>query len=91
LTDLNMQVMHRIRRRLSGDAKERLLMATYDETIRFNILLIDGRTGVIQPYLPNARGVAAPTLVVERCDDGQSLYDVFASVFASLWDRGIPQ
>jgi hypothetical protein len=77
----------RVRSRLSAQASERLQVATYDETVRFNIVLVDDKIGVIQPYLPQARGVDSPTLLVERRDDGVGLFPVFVQVFDALWGR----
>jgi hypothetical protein len=88
LTKLNIQVLQRIRDRLSLEARERLMIATYDETIRFNIVLVNDQTAVVQPYLPNARGVESPTLVMEKVTSTPGLFETFAGVFESLWDRG---
>lgn len=87
LTRLNIQVLSRLRDRLPADERDRLHIALYDETIRFNILLIDGTTCIVQPYLPDARGVDSPTLVIERTGASQNLYPVFDQVFTSLWER----
>jgi Domain of unknown function (DUF5919) len=88
LTELNMLMLtDRVRSRLSAQASERLQVATYDETVRFNIVLVDDKIGVIQPYLPQARGVDSPTLLVERRDDGVGLFPVFVQVFDALWGR----
>jgi len=64
------------------------MIATYDETIRFNIVLVNDQTAVVQPYLPNARGVESPTLVMEKVTSTPGLFETFAGVFESLWDRG---
>lgn len=89
LTELNIRMLtERVGERLSPEARTRLQLAIYDETIRFNIFLVDGRLGVIQPYLPTARGVDSPTLLVQRRDDGVGLFPIFAQVFDSLWERG---
>ena len=92
LTGLNMSMLtDRVRTRLSPAARDRLHVAVYDETVRFNILLVDHHTGVIQPYLPGVRGVDSPTFVVERQPDADGgLYPVFAQVFDALWDRSTP-
>ena len=39
---------------------QRLRLAVYDETIRFNLILSGDRTCVAQPYLPKARGRGLP-------------------------------
>ena len=56
--------------------------------MRFNITVIDNDTCVVQPYLPDARGVESPTLVLER-QAGQpaGLFDTFAQVFESISAR----
>jgi hypothetical protein len=88
LTELNMQLLVRLRDRLPAGAQPRVRLATYDEIIRFNIILIDGVTGIVQPYLPTARGVDAPTLFLRRA--GAGLYPVFERIFTELWERGEP-
>lgn len=87
LTKLNIEVLTRLRSRLPTDAQDRLTVAVYDETIRFNIVLIDGTTCVMQPYLPQARGVDAPTFLIERDDEGTGLYHTFEQVFTELAGR----
>jgi uncharacterized protein DUF5919 len=86
LTDVNIQALRRTREKLSPEARDNLRIRVYDETIRFNITIIDERTCIVQPYLPDARGVESPTIVTEKQDDS-GLYDTFVQVFASLWDR----
>ena len=70
-----------------GQQPAGIQIRTYDETIRFNILLIDGQTCVIQPYLPEARGVDSPTFVVGRRWPTAGLYPMFDQIFAALWER----
>lgn len=86
LTEVNIQALRRARTKLSPDARDNLKIRVYDEPVRFNIMIIDGRTCVVQPYLPDARGVESPTIVSEKQDD-PGLYDTFAQVYTSLWDR----
>lgn len=86
LTDINIQALRRTRDKLSPEGRENLRIRVYDETIRFNITIIDERTCVVQPYLPDARGVESPTIVTEKQDES-GLYDTFAQVFTSMWDR----
>jgi hypothetical protein len=90
LTKLNIEVLTRLRDRLPPEARDRLSVAVYDETIRFNITLIDGEICVMQPYLPHARGVDAPTFLVERGDTGTGLYSTFEQIFDALWERSSP-
>jgi myo-inositol-1(or 4)-monophosphatase len=55
LTEVNIKMLtDRVRGRLSPEARARPEVGVYDETVRFNIVLVDGTCG-IQPYLPEAR------------------------------------
>ena len=87
LTSLNIQALRRLASKLSDGARARLRIRTYDEAIRFNIILIDRRKCVVQPYLPDARGVESPTLVIEKQEGVRGLFVTFSQVFASMWDR----
>lgn len=89
LTKINILTMQeRVRDRLTAEARPRLLLATYDQTIRFNIVLIDDQVGVVQPYLPGIRGVDSPTFVLHRRWPQLGLFPTFESVFCSLWETG---
>lgn len=88
LTNLNMQVLQRLHAKLSPDAANRLEIRTYDETVRFNILIIDNLTCVVQPYLPDIRGVDSPTFVLKQQDQQDGLYPIFERVFTTLWEKG---
>lgn len=88
LTDLNIQVLQRLRARLSPDAQNRLEIRSYDETVRFNILVIDNLTCIVQPYLPDIRGVDSPTFVVKQQTKQDGLYPVFERIFTTLWEKG---
>ncbi len=72
---------------LREGARSRLEIATYDETIRFNIILIDDEIGVVQPYLPALRGIDSPTFVLRRRWQNQGLFPVFEAIVSSLWTR----
>jgi hypothetical protein len=87
LTTVNIAALRRIRTRLSLEGRENLKIRTYDETVRFNITLIDDKMCVVQPYLPDARGVESPTLVIQKQPTVVGLFDTFTQVFASMWDR----
>jgi Domain of unknown function (DUF5919) len=88
LTSLNIEILQqRVRDRLSPSAKGSLEIATYDETIRFNIVLIDGQTCIMQPYLPETRGVDSPTFLIQRRRPTAGLFPTFDQVFMSLWER----
>ena len=88
LNEINIQIMlQRVRQRLAPPDRERLVIATYDETIRFNIILVDHVVAVVQPYLPAARGVESPTFVIRRRDAMSGLFQQFEQVFDWLWAR----
>jgi hypothetical protein len=90
LTRLNIQVMTRLRNRLPPAAQERLRLAVYDETIRFNILLFDSTTAVVQPYLPQSRGIDSPTLLIRRTSAPGGLYPIFERVYDAIAERSKP-
>jgi hypothetical protein len=89
-TTLNIQVMTRLRDRLPAEARDQLRLAVYDETIRFNLILVDDVTCVVQPYLPRARGIDSPTLLLRRNGTPSGLYPVFEQVYAAIEDRSTP-
>jgi hypothetical protein len=67
LTSLNIEILQqRVRDRLSPSTQGRLEIAKYDETIRFNIILIGDQTCIMQPYLSGTRGVDSPTFHIQR-------------------------
>lgn len=72
---------------LSEPARQNLMIRTYDEPVRFNITIVDDVTCVVQPYLPYARGVESPTMVMENQAGSPGLYDTFVRVFDSMWER----
>lgn len=86
LTDVNIQALQRTRASLLAEVRDNLQIRVYDETVRFNITVIDDRICIVQPYLPDARGVESPTIVTEKQDD-PGLYDTFVQVFTSMWNR----
>jgi hypothetical protein len=88
LTRMNIHTLRdRVRDLLPDSARPRLELAIYDEMIRFNMILIDGQIGVIQPYLPALRGIDSPTFVLHRRWENQGLFPVFEAVVSSLWAR----
>jgi hypothetical protein len=88
LTRINIRsVQDRVRRLLPEEARSRLEIAIYDETIRFNIIVIDEQLAVVQPYLPVLRGVDSPTFVLRRRWENRGLFPVFDAVMSSLWTR----
>jgi hypothetical protein len=86
LTRINIEAIRRLKGKLSTDAQPNLRIRTYDEPVRFNITIVDDTTCVVQTYLPDARGLDAPTLVLER-QPQPGLFDTFAQVFTAIWDR----
>ncbi|MGI9003550.1 MAG: DUF5919 domain-containing protein [Pseudonocardia sp.] len=85
LTRLNVQMLRRLRDELPVEDRERVDLRTYDETIRFNITIIDDAQCVVQPYLPVVRGVDSPTLVMRRCGGGIGMFATFERIFTTLW------
>ncbi len=90
LTEMNIRIMCRLRDRLSEDARPRLALATYEEPVRFNIVLIDDQFCVVQPYLTGVRGVDSPTLLLRSRQAGDGLFPAFRQAFMWLWDRSLP-
>jgi hypothetical protein len=90
LTRLNIEVLSRLRDRLPSAVQSRLSLAVYDETIRFGIVLVDRKTCVAQPYLPQARGVDSPTFVMRKCSGSPGLYSTFERIYTELWERSRP-
>ncbi|MBM0236874.1 helix-turn-helix transcriptional regulator [Micromonospora sp. ATA32] len=87
LTKLNIETLLRVRDRLPASVRDGMNLATYDETLRFNIVLVDDLC-VAQPYLAESRGVDSPAFVIRRDLPGAGLYPVFEQVFESQWQRG---
>ncbi|MEU3452877.1 DUF5919 domain-containing protein [Micromonospora sp. NPDC006766] len=87
LTKLNIETLLRVRDRLPANLRDNMHPATYDETLRFNIVLVDDLC-VAQPYLTESRGVDSPAFVIRRDIPDAGLYSVFEQVFESQWQRG---
>ena len=86
LTRINIRSLQdRVRDKLPEGARPNLQIATYDETIRFNIILIDEE--IVQPYLPALRGTDSPTFVLRRRWENQGLFPMFEAILSSLWAR----
>jgi hypothetical protein len=90
LTTLNITMLTRLRDRLDPETTKRLELRVYDETIRFNILILDRGLCIVQPYLPQARGVDSPTLVIADNTAADGLFPVFDQVFTDMWERSTP-
>ncbi|WP_246221207.1 DUF5919 domain-containing protein [Phytoactinopolyspora mesophila] len=89
LTRTNMHALLRLTDQLSPQAVERLQIRTYDETLRFNITIVDGYRAIVQPYLHDARGLDSPTLVIEANEhEPHGLFPIFGHVFTQAWDAG---
>lgn len=88
LTTLNLQGVLRLRDRLPAAIHDRIQVATYDQTIRVNVTLIDNALCIAQQYLPHARGVESPTMVIRKRWPSAGLYSVFERTFEELWSGG---
>lgn len=87
LTKLNVETLLRVRDRLPADLRDSMGLAMYDETLRFNIVIVDDLC-VAQPYLRESRGVDSPAFVIRRDPQGSGLYPVFEQIFEAQWQRG---
>jgi len=87
LTKLNIETLLRVRDRLPVNLRDSMSLKTYDETLRFNVVLVDDLC-VAQPYLAESRGVDSPAFVIRRDQPDAGLYPVFEQVFESQWQRG---
>lgn len=87
LTRLNIEALHRVGSKVSAEAQGELAIRVYDEPIRYNITITDRSKCVVQPYLPDARGVESPTLVIEKDDAVPGLFATFSQVFDLMWNR----
>ena len=88
LTEMNIRILtERVAGRLSEDARAHLQVATYDVVPRFNLLFVDHRLAVVQPYLPFHRGVEAPTMLLRRQRTVPGLFATFEQLFDELWER----
>ena len=62
-------------------------LGVYDETIRFNVLLAGDDVCVVQPYLPQSRGIDSPTLLIRRTSSPAGLYPIFEQVYDAIAER----
>jgi hypothetical protein len=90
LGQLNLKIVQKVQARLPAEARDRIEIRLYDETIRFNITVIDNDVCIVQPYLPDARGLDSPTFLIRKKPHDTGLYGIFEQVFTSLWERGQP-
>ncbi|MFB4272257.1 DUF5919 domain-containing protein [Nonomuraea sp. GTA35] len=90
LTALNISMLTRLRDRLETTSAQRLELHVYDETIRFNVIIVDRALCVVQPYLPQARGVDSPTFVITDNTAAEGLFPLFDQVFRDMWERSEP-
>jgi lambda repressor-like predicted transcriptional regulator len=92
LTTLNITHLQRLRAHLDEATRDRLRLATYDQTIRFNIIIVkrpDTTTAIVQPYLPRTRGVDSPTFVIRQTPE-PGLLETFHQVLADISDCAAP-
>ncbi|MGP3979395.1 DUF5919 domain-containing protein [Streptomyces sp. 8N114] len=88
LTALNIAILkERVVGELSEEAAGRVEIGVYDESIRFNLTLIDKQMCVAQPYLPETRGVDSPVFLVRKRRAVGGLYSTFDQIFTSMWER----
>jgi hypothetical protein len=85
LTTLNIQTLIRVRKRLPEELQSSIEIATYDRTLRFNLLFVDDEICVAQPYLVDARGIDSPTFVIRRRWPTAGLYPLFEHALNSTW------
>lgn len=90
LTGLNISVPTRLKARLPPEAEDLLELRVYDETIRFDTLIVDGTTCVVRPYPPQARGIDSPTIVINDNTAAGGLVPVLDQVFTSMRERSPP-
>jgi hypothetical protein len=83
----NIVLTTRVRDRLGENDRDRLEIGTYDDTVRFNLTIIDNTLCVAQPYLPQSRGVDSPTLIVQRRSPTAGLFPMFDQIFNAMWER----
>ncbi|MFG1775979.1 DUF5919 domain-containing protein [Micromonospora sp. NPDC049048] len=86
LTKLNIETLTRVRDRLPAGLQDRMELGVYDDTLRFNVILVDDLC-VAQPYLAESRGVDSPAFVARRRQDPGGLYPVFEQYFETQWRR----
>ncbi|WP_159921880.1 MULTISPECIES: DUF5919 domain-containing protein [Nocardia] len=87
LTELNMKCLIRVQRKFATSQAKPIRIRTYDETVRFNITIVDSAVCIIQPYLPRARGVESPTLFARK-SGSPGLFETFSEVFETMWSSG---
>lgn len=87
-TRVNLQVIAKHRASLPPEAADRVQVRLYDETVRFQVMLIDGSLGIVQPYLPRVRGLDSPTFVMQPMVGTPSLYSTYRQIFDDIWVRG---
>ncbi|MEZ5411213.1 MAG: DUF5919 domain-containing protein [Acidimicrobiales bacterium] len=92
LTEMNLQILsQRVHQRLAPEHREQLEIRTYNNTIRFNIMVVDHTVAVVQPYMPTQRGIESPTLLVRSRKAGAGLFSIFERTFEWIWERsGVP-
>lgn len=86
LTTFNLSVLTtQIRPKLVPSAASNLMIGTYDEVIRFNLMFFDRQVCVLQPYLHGVRGIETPAIVATR-QPTPGIYDTMWACYE--WLRG---
>jgi hypothetical protein len=89
LTQLNIDSILDLRESLPPKAKDNLAIRLNSEPVTNNMLFLDGRLCVVQPYLTNGRGIDCPTFVlVNRFNDG--IFNIYHQTYSHLWELGRP-
>lgn len=86
-TEANINLARKLRDQAASSGSDNTELRVYDETIRFNIMVIDDLC-ITQPYLTHSRGVDSPTVVMTKQPGG--MYHVFCAEFETLWEQGRP-
>lgn len=89
LTQLNIDSILDLRESLPPKVKDKLAIRLNSESVTNNMLFLDGRLCVVQPYLTNGRGIDCPTFVfVNRFNDG--IFNIYHQTYSHLWELGRP-
>ncbi|HET6954881.1 MAG TPA: DUF5919 domain-containing protein [Acidimicrobiales bacterium] len=89
LTAINIDLLVTLRRGLSSDHADSIRIGVYDETVRFNLILVDEDLCVAQPYLPAMRGIDSPTFMIRRSEQS-GLYRTFEQMFCWTMEQSTP-
>lgn len=87
LTELNIRVLQRVRHKTAPEVPGSIRIRTYDEPARYNLTIVDSALCIMQPYLPEGRGIESPAFVARK-SAVPGIFDTYASVFDTMWSRG---